>query len=183
MELRRHQQSTLLRGSLLVSVVGLLPACMLSPTNGQQHPSRAASVAVNGFFLAPHATVRVFSSAAKAGPFFLLTTTQTSATGFTLASGGTCFPKLASVGGELFVTAVEKPDLRLGNPAGLGVGALRVQSNPSLTTLNAAHLTVLGSGAIDISNNTNLCTSLVTSWLSSLVGWTGTSVVAGNQGC
>lgn len=93
------------------------------------------------------------------------------------------FPALTAVTGMLSVVAVGKPNLRLGAVSGLTVGSLLVDSNPSLVIMDAAHLIVMPSGGVTISNNVNLCTSVANAWLMGLGAWAGASAISGNGPC
>ena len=93
------------------------------------------------------------------------------------------FAALSSVGGRLTVDNLQNfTTWRLG--AGPMVStAFTLQNTSGLSAIGAGDVDVIGNGSIQILNNPNLCTSTAQTYVDSLVGWTGTSQIAGNGGC
>ena len=99
------------------------------------------------------------------GAVLLQLTDVYAATGPPVTDDDYVLAKLSSVGGVFtlsddHLTNTPKSNLRYGNAAGLLVGGLVVQ-NMNLTTMDAAHISVVPSGPISITNNPNLCLSEV----------------------
>jgi hypothetical protein len=96
------------------------------------------------------------------------------------------FPALTQVAGELaIVDATGFSELRVGDLAGLSVGALRLDQNGGLTDLGATHVTVAPAGPIAITHNSRLCQAEAEAFVDaqSLAGWSGVATLTGNAVC
>ncbi len=96
------------------------------------------------------------------------------------------FDALTSVGGTMTYEDVGpggRDALYVGDTL-LEVHGLVVTDNAALAAMGGANLSVLGSGPITITNNANLCTSSVNSFVAAQGGWTGVLTASGNDdGC
>lgn len=89
---------------------------------------------------------------------------------------------LTEVVGTLNLSAPGREQFALG-AAPIEVGALTIENNNQLTTIQPNSVTVRGTGAVRIVNNPLLCDSHVLRLLRELAfaGWTGTSTTSGND--
>jgi len=74
------------------------------------------------------------------------------------------------------------PSLRVGGPL-LRVGGLDVADNRDLVMVGGEHVRVDPTGDISFSNNVNLCTSAVDTFMMGLPGWIGSGSNTGNADC
>ena len=96
-------------------------------------------------------------------------------------------PALTSVGGTLEFDGVRSFErLAVGDEsAGLTVDALRLNANPALDVLLPTHVEVLGSGAIEITNHSDVTTCEAAAFAThqGTLGWSGALTNTGNAGC
>jgi hypothetical protein len=96
------------------------------------------------------------------------------------------FPALTLVDGTLDIDdGSVMDDLLLGETTGLTLGGLRLHANPSLAALTPPHISVAGSGPIEITDNPLLCTDVASAFVAAQTagGWSGTATASGNANC
>ncbi len=75
--------------------------------------------------------------------------------------------------------------LALGHPSvALQIGGgLTVRQSPALTSVGLGTVSLSGTDSVSFTDNVNLCTSAIQTWINGQTGWSGTRVVTGNGGC
>ncbi|MEM7676896.1 MAG: hypothetical protein AAF449_12905 [Myxococcota bacterium] len=106
-------------------------------------------------------------------------------TGVIQGPGGLALmPNLTSIGGNLTYRQMSGQTSVLVGSTNLSAGGLAVENNTALTQLGASNLTLLPAAAVQVTNNPNLCTSSITTFVSSQTGWAGTLTQFNNDtGC
>ena len=93
-------------------------------------------------------------------------------------------PSLTNVGGGLEYRQMSGPSSVRVGATNVSVGSLLVDDNAALTQLGASSVVLDPAGALQVTNNPNLCVSTVGAFTAAQSGWTGPLTQSGNDdGC